>query len=88
MLIFYFSSSLKSLYLLTLAECDSVGWGGAQAVCIDKSHPWYSDVGSLWIPDGETLIFVQLTNFKDEISETEKGKMTCLRFNDRDKDKE
>ena len=40
MLIFYFSSSLKSLYLLTPAECDSVGWGGAQALCVAKRHPW------------------------------------------------
>ena len=40
MLILDFSSSLKSLHLPTLAECDSVGWGGAQAVCIAKRHPW------------------------------------------------
>lgn len=45
-------------------ECDSVGWGGAQAVCIAKRHPRDSDVGNLWMPDGEILGFVQLTNLK------------------------
>lgn len=74
MLILDFSSSLKFLQLPTLESVIRQDGEGPKLSALPKGIPRDSDVGNLWMPDGEILGFVQLTNFKDEIIETEKGK--------------